>query len=66
MDKLINFCPRCGHQLDRSVIIDDGLGYYKWVGNGGHWDCDNCKCVVEGYVLGNNPDYELKEEFKNE
>lgn len=46
MDLLINFCPRCGHQVEESVI--------NTLGNGGDWECENCECYVESYVLNDS------------
>jgi hypothetical protein len=43
VDHLINFCPRCVYRLNRSVINN--------LGNGGDWECFNCECYVEAYVL---------------
>lgn len=43
MDLLINYCPRCGDRLTKSVINS--------LGNGGDWVCTRCQCYVEAYVL---------------
>lgn len=51
-DLLINFCPRCGHRLSESVINS--------LGNGGDWECANCECLVEAYVLEES-DFKLED-----
>jgi hypothetical protein len=42
-NKLIKFCPYCGHESEKNFIAT--------LSNGGAWYCEGCEEEVEAYVL---------------
>jgi hypothetical protein len=46
MEKLIKFCPHCGHKNKEGERYFEGK-----LPNGGDWVCGECDEHVEAYVL---------------